>query len=157
VAHWGVVQVQPMCERRALLHLGWQGFDTYAPRERVTHVRHGIKTNTSRLLFSRYVFVWIAEQWHQLFSTIGISRLLMTGETPSRLPDGLVEQLRSRERNGLIQLPKHRFKIGQAVEVGGGLFVGAKGIYQGMTSQQREIVLLDSIGCKVELASGLLR
>jgi len=154
---WGVVQVQPMCERRALLHLGWQGFDTYAPRERTMHVTRGRKVVSSRLLFSRYLFVWMTEQWHKLFSTVGISRLLMTGNEPSKVPDGLVEQLRSRERNGLIQLPKHRFTIGQRVEVGGGLFVGAKGLYQGMTSKQREIVLLDNLGCKVELASGLLR
>jgi transcription antitermination factor NusG len=157
MSFWGVVQVQPMCERRALLHLGWQGFDTYAPRERTTHITRGRKVTSSRLLFSRYVFVWMAEHWYRLFATAGISRLLMTGNEPSKLPDGLVEQLRSRERNGLIQLPKHRFRIGQHVEVGGGLFVGAKGLYQGMTSRQREVVLLDTLGCKVELASGLLR
>ena len=145
-----------MCERRALWHLTFQGFTTYAPREKVTRIIRGKKTTTSRYLFPRYLFVWIGDQWHRLFSTIGISRVLMTGQQPARLPDGWVETMRGTERNGLITLSKHRFKIGQPVQVTSGLLIGARGLYQGMTSRQREVVLLEALGT-VELQPGLLR
>jgi transcription antitermination factor NusG len=145
-----------MCERRALWHMKYQGFTTYAPREKITRVVRGKKQNTSRWLFPRYIFVWIADHWHALFSTIGISKVLMTGDHPARLPDKWVEAMRAREHHGLITLPKHRFRIGQRVVVASGLLLGAHGLYQGMGHQQREIVLLESLG-RVELASGLLR
>ncbi len=156
MSYWSVVQAQPMNERRALWHLAFQGFDTYAPREKITRIKRGHKTTTSRYLFPRYIFVWITEQWHKLFSITGLSRVLMTGEQPARLPNGWVDGMRATERNGLIVLPKHRFKIGQSVTVGSGLLMGQHGLYQGMGPRQREIVLLDVLG-SVELAPGLLR
>jgi len=146
-----------MCERRALWHLAWQGFTTYAPREKITRIKSGKKHHTSRWLFPRYIFVWVAEQWHALFSTIGVARVLMTGEQPARLPDGWVEDMRKREHNGLIELKRARFKVGQRVQISSGLFAGAHGLYQGMTSKQREIVLVEALGCRVEVAPGLLR
>ena len=133
-----------------------QGFTTYAPREKITRIVRGRKQTTSRYLFPRYLFVWIGEQWHKLFSIVGLTRVLMTGQEPARLPDGWVDGMRSTERNGLIVLPKHRFKIGQSVMVGSGLLMGQRGLYQGMGPRQREIVLLEALG-RVELSPGLLR
>ena len=158
MAFWAVVTTQPSAERRALWHLAWQGFDTYAPREKVIRVRRGRKVADVRWLFPRYLFVWIVDTWHALYGTMGVATVLMNGQRPAQLPTGWIEGMKARERNGLITLAKpHRFKIGQRVEVGSGLFAGARGLYQGMTSKQREIVLLEALGARVELASGLLR
>lgn len=154
---WAVVQSQPQAERRALAHLTWQGFMTYAPRERVVRVSRGKKVPGARWLFPRYLFVLIINRWHELFSTIGVSRVLMSGEHLAQLPAGWVEGMRERERNGLIILPKpKRFRQGQRVTVTGGLLAGKHGLYQGMGAHQRESVLLDALG-SVELAPGLLR
>jgi transcription antitermination factor NusG len=158
VSFWAVIQSQPLSERRVILHLDRQGFAHYAPREKIVRVKRGRKTVASRYLFPRYLFVWIESQWQRLFNTFGVSRVLMSGDKPSKLPDGWVDRLKASEQNGLIVLPKRSsdFIPGQQVQVVGGLFVGAKGLYQGMTSRQREVVLLDRLGC-VELASGLLK
>jgi transcription antitermination factor NusG len=157
MSFWAVVQSQPQAERRALAHLAWQGFATYAPRERVVRVKRGKKIATSRWLFPRYLFVNIANRWHELFSTCGVSRVLMSGEQLAQVPDGWVERMRERERNGLIVLPKPiRFRRGQRVQVTGGLLTGKRGLYQGMTAHQRELILLDVLG-SVDLAPGLLR
>ena len=104
MSYWTVVQAQPMCERRALWHLDFQGFKTY----------------------------------------------------PAHLPDRWITDMKSKERNGLIVLPKHRFDIGQRVVVFSGPFAGQRGMYYGQGSRQREIVLLEALG-RVELAPGLLR
>ena len=157
MAFWAVVTTQPKCEHRALNHLEWQGFTAYAPKEKTVRVVHGRKVHGWRWLFPRYLFVWIEEQWHALLSTIGISDVLMTGEYPARLPNGWVETMKRQEVKGLITLSKHRFKKGQRVEVTGGLFAGAKALYQGMSTRDREIVILEALGARVELASGLLR
>lgn len=158
MSFWGVVNTQPTAEKRALWHLEWQGFTTYAPKERIVRVVRGRKVQCARWLFPRYIFVWITETWHALFSTIGISRVLMTGEVPARCPSIWIDGMRAQERNGLITLPKAppRFHTGQHVTVTSGMFAGVKGLYQGATSHQREVVLIESLG-RVELASGLLR
>jgi transcription elongation factor/antiterminator RfaH len=154
--YWSVVQSQPACERRAIEHCERQGFKVYAPREKITRIKRGRKIHTARWLFPRYLFVWVEEQWQRLFSTIGVSTVLMTGSSPARLPDFWITDLKAREHHGLIELKRARFNKGQNVTVTGGLLVGKRGIYQGMTSQQREIILLEALG-RVELAPGLLR
>lgn len=158
MSFWGVVNTQPTAEKRALWHLEWQGFTTYAPRERITRIVRGKKVASARWLFPRYIFVWITDTWHALFSTLGVSRVLMTGEVPARCPTTWIDGMRAQERNGMITLPKAppRFSMGQSVTVASGILIGAKGIYQGMTSRQREVILLSSFG-RVELAPGLLR
>lgn len=153
---WSVVQSEPMNERRALMHLERYGFTTYAPREKISRVRRGRKFNTARWLFPRYLFIWIEDNWQRVFSIYGITKLLMTGEQPAKLPERFITDLKARERNGLITLSKHRFTKGQEVTVTGGLFAGAKGLYQCSTSRQREVILMSALG-RVELASGLLR
>jgi transcriptional antiterminator RfaH len=154
---WTVVQAQPMNERRVIMHLDRQGFTHYAPREKITRVTRGRRIPSSRYIFPRYLFVLIEEGWHRLFSTFGVTKVLMNGQEPARLPDDFVTKMKASERNGLIELPKKsNFTKGQAVQVTGGLFIGCKGLYQGATSQQREVVLLNTLG-RMELASGLLR
>ena len=51
VSYWSVVQAQPAQETRALWHLKFQGFTTYAPRERITRVTRGKKIHATRWLF----------------------------------------------------------------------------------------------------------
>jgi len=158
VSHWAVVNTQPTAEKRTLWHLEWQGFKAYAPKEKITRIVRGKKVDTARWLFPRYVFVWIVDRWHELFSTIGVSRVLMTGDQLAQCPSAWIDGMRAQERNGLITLPKAppRFRNGQRVTVASGMFAGVKGLYQGATSRQREVVLLEHLG-RVELASGLLR
>ena len=110
----------------------------------------------ARWLFPRYLFVWIEDQWQRLFSTIGVTTVLMNGEKPAKLPDKFVPSMKAREHHGLIELRKSRFHKGQQVQVTGGLFVGQHGIYSHQTSRQREVILLEALGT-VELAPGLLR
>lgn len=117
----------------------------------------GRKVHEARWLFPRYVFVWIEQQWHVINSTFGVSNILMNGESPAALPVGWVDDMKRNEHpDGLIHLKKSRFTRGQGVQVVGGLLDGQRGIYQGQTSRQREIVLLDALG-RVELAPGLLQ
>lgn len=153
LAFWAVVTTHPQSEQKALTHLLWQGFECYAPRERTVKISHGRKVFVERYLFPRYLFVWIQQQWHVLLSTFGISRVLMNGEVPAQLPSTWVTEMKSKEHNGFVVLPRERYKIGEPVRINAGLFQGQIGLYQGMTSRQREVVMLSNLG-RVELASG---
>ena len=153
---WSVVQSQPACEHRAIAHCERQGFTIYAPREKIVRITRGRKVHTARWLFPRYLFVWIEDQWQRLFSTIGVSTVLMNGDKPAKLPEEFITNMKAREVRGLIELKRSMFTKGQNVQVTGGLFAGQRGIYQNQTSRQREVILLETLG-RVELAPGLLR
>jgi transcription antitermination factor NusG len=154
---WAVVQAKPMCERRAIWHLERQHFTVYAPRERIKRIKRGKLISDARWLFPRYLFVWCEEQWQRWFNTFGVSTVLMHGQQPAALPNDFVDNMKSQENGGLITLYKpQRFHKGQRVQVISGLLNGRRGLYQGQTQQEREIVLLDALG-RVELPPGLLR
>jgi transcription antitermination factor NusG len=75
---------------------------------------------------------------------------------PVRVPDGVLDAIRKRERNGLVQLPRPpRFKPGDTVRIGRGPFQGHLALYDGQTAHERIAVLLRLLGAerRLELAA----
>ena len=94
-----------------------------------------------------YCFVAIELQWHAAHRAPGTNGLVMNGGGPAHVPDNVIAELRSRERNGLIVLPKPRgLRVGSRVKVTIGPFAGQLGIYAGMKPHQRVEVLLTLLG-----------
>jgi hypothetical protein len=68
------------------------------------------------------------------------------------VPDSLINDIKSRERGGLVVLPKRdAFQIGEQVRITAGAFSGCLGLYQGQRARDRVLVLLALLG-RVELA-----
>jgi transcription antitermination factor NusG len=91
----------------------------------------------------------------------GVTRLIRNGgEEPARVPDRIIDELRSSERNGLIELPapprlkplSSRFKSGDRVRIAGGPLSGFVGLVEGMRPHQRVALLLQLLG-RVEIAA----
>jgi transcription antitermination factor NusG len=118
------------------------GFETYAPR-----IRHRGRIAP---LFPGYIFVRILDRWWEIRWTSRVIRIVMSGEQPAPVPDDFLTDLRKRERKGFIQLPLP-FKTGQRVRVSRGTFAGNIGVYAGMTSKQREAILLELMGRTVQI------
>ena len=73
--------------------------------------------------------------------------LVMNGGGPAHVPDNVIAELKSRERNGFIELSKPRGpRIGSRVKVTVGPFAGQLGLYAGMKPHQRVEVLLTLLG-----------
>lgn len=149
MAYWSVAQTQPFSERKALRFLTWQSFDCYCPKILQTSYVRNHKRTRECALFARYLFVRIEEAWHAINSTPGVLGLLLDGNMkPITVGEKVIAQLRAREdRHGFVVLPKkEKFKVGQTVKVVSGQFAGQLAIYDGMTSRQRERVLLQLLG-----------
>ena len=74
---------------------------------------------------------------------------------PARVADQIIDDLRKRERNGLIELPKRpALQPGDQVQILQGPFAGQLGPYAGMRPHERVLVLLALFGGqqRVELA-----
>jgi len=143
---WFVLATHSHREAEAVQNLGRQNFHAYCPMI-VRHIRHARRSyDAPRPLFPGYVFAAqedLAQRWRPLLSTIGVRNVVMSGETPAKLPAGFVENLKSREVNGSICKPETPFQIGQQVTIRGGAFDGLIAQIEEMKENERILVLLD--------------
>ena len=148
--------MQPQRDRLALHCLELFGFETYAPRLLDRRIVRGSKAIKTPLLFPGYVFILIEMQWTQAQYAPGVARLVMGGSVPAVVPPPLIDALRAREVDGLIELPAPpKFRRGDHIRVLRGPFAGHVGLYAGMKPRDRVAVLLQMLGGsrRAELAS----
>jgi transcriptional antiterminator RfaH len=153
---WYVVHAQPNAETKAVRHLANQGFRPYLPRYRKSR-RHARRIEqVAAPLFPRYLFVRLdlaAERWRAIRSTVGVADLVGHGETPTPVPDGIIEAIKAREdESGLVVLrPSADFRKGDRVAITEGALEGCVGLFEAMSDDERVIVLLELLGREVRV------
>ena len=142
--YWACASLEPNRVELGLHFLKLGGFTTYTPRLKVERQRSAADANDAPLLFPGYTFVSIELQWHRANRSPGVIRLIMDGEHPARVPDGVIAGLRAREgADGLVQLPSHpQFLPGDPVRIVRGPFRDQLAIFAGTRPRERVEVLL---------------
>src|SRR5262245_45464223 len=158
MTYWAAARLEPRREQLGLHCLGLKGYTTYFPRIRERRVVRGRKVEVRLPLFPGYAFVTVEAQWYSARWSVGVIGFVMDGLRPGRVPDGVVAEIRSRECNGLIILPKPPkpravIEHGGAVRIARGPLSGMRGLYQGMRGSDRVEVLLELLG-RVTLSRG---
>jgi transcriptional antiterminator RfaH len=146
VAYWTVAQLQPNRTALALQMLVQGGFTVYAPKLRERRTIRGRREDSEVPLFPGYAFVAIELQWHAARWCPGVIRLVMDGLHPAKVRDVVIEEIRARERNGAVELPKRRLQCGDRVKILAGSFRGHLAMYAGMSGPERVAVLLQILG-----------
>ena len=157
MSYWAVARLEPRREQLALRCLGLAGYERYFPRLREHRISHGRRIEVRPPLFPGYCFLTVEAQWYAARWSIGVIGLIMDGIRPACVADQIIDDLRKRERNGLVELPKRpRLKRGDQVRILRGPFVGQLGLYAGMRAHERVLVLLALLGGqqRVELREG---
>jgi len=155
VGYWCCGQTEPHREAAATHFLGLAGYEVYCPRLRFVRPRRGRQVVSHPPLFPSYLFIAITAGWWNARWCPGIVKLLTTGDAPMPVPDSLIAEIKSRERGGLVELPRRDgFKAGDQVRILAGPFEGHLGLYAGMRPHERVLVLLALLGGeqRVELA-----
>jgi len=153
---WYVAQTHPHAEAKAASHLERQGYTIYLPRY-LKRRRHARRIETvAAPLFPRYVFVAIdllTQRWRSIQSTIGVARLVCSGDEPGVLPASVIDELRGRQdAAGYVQLDlRPRFAPGDKIRVVEGAFAACLGLFEGMADRERVAILLDLLGRKVRV------
>ena len=100
------------------------------------------------LCFPNYLFVQlINDQWYNVRWTPHVLNII---HDKQQSLDSIVTDLRKRERDGYVRLPRApRLQKGQQVRIIAGSFEGHSGWYDGQSSHDRVRVLLDLLGRKV--------
>jgi len=149
---WYAVRTLPFSETRAQRNLENQSFRTFLPKRRKT-VRHARKiTTVGAPLFPCYMFVALDltfHQWRSVNGTFGVSRLLMQGDRPLPVPEGVVETLiASADDAGVVQFGQ-QLRVGMPVRVMAGPFVEQLAILDRLDDCGRVRVLLELMGRQV--------
>src|SRR5262249_24188875 len=153
--YWCCAQVEPRRERLASHCLGLAGYEIYQPLLREQRRSHGRKIVRTPPLFPGYLFVWVVRGWWDARWSPGVVRLIMDGLQPARDPDAVISEIRGRERNGLVELPKpHGLAPGMRVRVTSGPLSEQIGMLAALRPRERVLVLLQLLGGqqRVELA-----
>ena len=155
-ARWYAVNTQPRAEHKACFHLNRQGFQAYLPRYLKSR-RHARRIDTvAAPFFPRYLFVAIdmeTQRWRSINSTIGVSHIVCTGESPAPVPDHIIGQLKQNEdERGFIEIRRPRFSPGDKVAVLDGAFADCIGIFEAETDERRVAILLELLGRKVRVS-----
>jgi len=152
MSSWYAVQTHPRAEARAALHLGNQGFPVFFPRYLRTRM-HARRTDCVEApLFPGYIFVALdlaIDRWRAVMSTLGVQRLVTTGERPSPVPDNVMDEMQSRVGdNGMIRLEDETipFKCGDALTITDGPFKNYTGIFSERDDQRRIFLMLELLG-----------
>jgi len=147
VPYWACAQTEPQREAAAQHFLQLGGYTVYLPRLRVIRLRRRRKVTVTPALFPSYLFVQITNGWWSARWCPGVMRLLTAGDAPMPVPDALIAEIRSRERGGLVELPRRDgLKAGDQVRILAGPFEGHFGLYAGMRPHERVLVLLALLG-----------
>lgn len=144
--HWICTRLHPNCDKMAQTNLERQEFTYYNPKilERKL-VKHRLQF-VEQSLFPCYMFVQIVDRWKALKSTYGVADLI------GHVRDDVINNLRKREQNGYIQLPKARqFDVGDQVTIKNGAFAGHEALVDRMPSKERQKVLLSLLANKVSV------
>jgi transcriptional antiterminator RfaH len=146
-AFWGVVRSLPKREAFAAERLRMDhGFEVFLPLVQTKRA--------SQPLFSSYFFCRIVDRWRSINSTFGVLCLVRVGDCPARCPDREIDSLKAMiDSHGCIKLPeapvspvRRTIAIGSKVKITSGPFGGWVGLYAGMTTRERELVLLNVLG-----------
>ena len=155
MSYWACAQIEPFRERLAMHCLGLNGFEVYCPRMREQVRIRNRKIVHTPPLFPGYAFVLVVSAWWNARWSAGVRRLVMDGEHPAHVPDDVITETRSRERNGLVEPVKPRgLTPGMRVRVVSGLLTEQIGMLAVLRPHERVLVLLQLLGGqqRVELA-----
>ena len=107
--HWYVSQTKHTKEFQAELNLMNQNYITYLPKTlKYIESNKEIK-KILKPLFSNYIFVLIdnlQDDWSKINYTRGVKKIVDFDGSFSYVPDEIINELKSKEINGLISLSK---------------------------------------------------
>ena len=156
MSNWYAIFTHARAEQKAQFNLERQGFQSFFPKYRKRR-RHARRVETvSAPLFPRYVFVWLdidRQPWRSINSTLGVHGIVCQGEKPAPLPEGIVEELISRQdESGCVGLSGNTsIARGRPVEITDGPFADCVAIVDRLLDADRLVVLLDLLGRRVKV------
>jgi transcription antitermination factor NusG len=123
---WLIIITKGSAERAVADRLRHQGFEVYLPMRLVEDERRAGRSRSAvpRPFMPRHVFARAqmnAARWQEIFTTVGVQRVLCDPRRPMGVRDTFIRRLREQEIDGYFKLGRHRkltnWEPGQKVKV----------------------------------------
>ena len=156
--NWYVVHTNPNKEEIAERHLISQNYVIYFPRYKKI-INHARKISTVvKPLFPRYLFIKIdlyKQRWTSINSTYGVNSLVTMQDKPVRVSKEIINKIKSQEDpDGITEIPfLQNFIKGDEVNIHDGIFSGKKGLFMGLTDDNRVKILFDLLGKEITFSA----
>jgi transcription antitermination factor NusG len=139
---WYVVNTKPRKESQVESILTQAGFTVYLPRYS--------QDSTIKPFFPGYLFLKFnyPKEYQKIVFTRGVNKIVGNGQIPAPVGPEIINCLRSREKNGLIELMKYGEDPGPGDEilVMEGPLKGLKGVFaRELSDGQRVMILLNYV------------
>lgn len=136
--NWFVLNTKPKKEFQVERLFTEGGFKVYNP---VYSFENKIKT-----FFSGYEFVYFdfPAQYRIVKYTRGVKRIIGNEEGPIPIEKEIIDQIKAREVNGLIELFKYgeEPEVGDEIEVVEGPMKGVRGVFKRKLSEKERVLIL---------------
>jgi transcription antitermination factor NusG len=136
--NWYVINTKPNKESQVEKLFTEGGFRYYGP----VYGREG----RVRPFFPGYGFLLFEfpAQYHMVKFTRGVKRVVGNKEGPIPISEAVIQELRAREINGLIELEKYGLEpcLGDEIEVAEGPLRGLRGIFQKEVGDKERVLIL---------------
>lgn len=145
---WFCLRTKPRREEFARTHLERQGIESFLPkikqkRLRGTEIRWKVVP-----LFSRYLFFKhpTAASFRSIEATRGVSGIVSFGGAAASVPLAIIDEIRRRCVDDVVELAEADFKKGESVQILAGPYEGMEAVFDRQTSDRdRVVVLLDTM------------
>ena len=140
--NWYVINTKPKKEYQVERLFTEGGIEIYNPKYQIE--------NRIKPFFPGYEFIYFdyPAQYRLVKYTRGVKRVVGVKEVPVPIPDGIIQAIKSREVNGLIEIEKYGEKpeVGDEIEVVEGPLKGLRGVFQKeLTAKERVLILLNYV------------
>ena len=147
---WFIINSKPKQEFDAEKHLRTLPIDVYLPLYNKKVKKNKVKVDRVTPLFSGYLFARfdIHELYQKVRYTRGVKTILGRNEFLWTIADEKIQDIKSRESNGLVVLRKREqnFRKGDRILIDDGDFEGWEGIFQEeLPDRERAMILLTNV------------
>ena len=158
---WFLAQIKPNCQNVAKRNLQRQGFNVFAPMERITRRQSDRFVGAKQLLFPGYIFVGFEKDlspWRSINSTYGVNRLVSfrSGE-PEQVPNSLITGLKSRCGDDDVICPELDLTPGSKVRFTSGPFADFVASIETIEPNQRAWILMDMKGSTLRMTASAMQ
>ena len=158
--HWYLVRTKTGKERWVRDQLASRVPEVFLPMLKAKVPRWGRMVVSIAPLFPCYVFARfdLQSQYFDVKYMAGVRAIVSAGNDPLAVPSPIVTEIRRRGVDDVIEIPDKPIGTGERVVVVDGPFRGFKGLHTGMTTRDREMVLIKILGATrpVEISAGLV-
>ncbi len=146
--NWYVLNTKPKKESQVERLFMEAGFEVYNPK-----IRQDDRINP---FFTGYAFIRFEfpEDYRLVKYTRGVKKVVGSPESPTAIYEEVIEAIKAREVNGLIEFDKYGEEpsVGDEIQIMEGPLKGLKGVFKReMTQNERVLILLNYVAYQGQL------